>query len=162
MPRDQALRHAVLAFGLALLGTACATTPWPDEPGKPVPVSQAANVEAGEQFMTALTAARAARGLPPPVVAPRYQTELRNFADDLQSGRASAAGVLRAIHTWGRVTYQAGVDAWVLDCTGRTPEPPSALVSIPTAVVSYTGASFRPQSATADQCAVLVVSPRVQ
>ncbi len=39
-----------VTFALAL--AACATSRWPDEPGKPVTVSQAANVEAADQFLT--------------------------------------------------------------------------------------------------------------
>ena len=84
-----------VTFALAL--AACATSRWPDKPGKPVIVSQAANVEAPTSSSTALTAARRARGLPEPVVTPRNQTDIRNFADDLQAGRASAPGAQRAI-----------------------------------------------------------------
>ena len=41
-------------FGLAL-SLSCASTPWPDEPGLPVAVGLAANVDAGDSFLTALT-----------------------------------------------------------------------------------------------------------
>jgi hypothetical protein len=140
---------------------ACATSRWPDEPGKPVTVSQAANVEVADQFMTALTAARRARGLPEPVVTPRNQGDIRNFADDLQAGRTSAPGAQRAIEAWGEKAYQGRVESWLLDCTGgRTLELPPKLIEEPSAVVSYAAAQFRPASSSADQCAVLVVAHR--
>jgi hypothetical protein len=146
-----------LAFALALGG--CASSRWADEPGKPVTTSQVGNVDAGDQFLTALAAARRARGLPEPVVTPRYQSEIRNFADDLQAGRTSAPGAQRAAQAWGRVAYQGPVDSWLVDCTpGQRQQIPAALLDSPSVVVSYAAAQFRPASAAADQCAVLVVA----
>ncbi|HSS38177.1 MAG TPA: hypothetical protein VLT58_05360 [Polyangia bacterium] len=140
---------------------ACATSRWPDEPGKPVTVSQAANVEAADQFLTALTAARSARGLPEPVVTPRNQSDVRHFAEDLQAGRASAPAAQRAIEAWGRAKYEGPVESWLIDCTGgRALELPEKLVSEPSAVMAFAAAQFRPASAAADQCAVLVVARR--
>jgi hypothetical protein len=143
-----------LAFALS-----CASTPWPDEPGLPVAVGLAANVDAGDSFLTALTAARAARGRPAPLVTPRYQSEIRNFAEDLQAGKTSAAGARRAIESWGRVAYRRPVANWVIDCgSGQPPQIPSALAELPVAVISYAAAHFRPRSSASEQCAVLVVA----
>jgi hypothetical protein len=146
------------ALGLALT-LSCASTPWPDEPGLPVAVGLVANVDAGDSFLTALTAARAARSLPAPLATPRYQSEIRNFAEDLQAGKTSAAGARRAIERWGNVAYRRPVTSWLIDCgAGQSPQIPSALAGLPVAVVSYAAAHFRPRSMTADQCAVLVVA----
>jgi len=147
---------SLVALALSLGG--CASTRWADEPGKAVPISFAANEEAGDQFLNALTAAREANGLPAPVVTPSYQSEIRNFAQDLQEGKTSVPGAQRAITTWGRTRFQTQVTAWALDCGGPTPQVPDALVSVPSAVVSFAAAHFRPQSSAADQCAVLVIS----
>ena len=139
----------------------CASNPWPDEPGLPVAVGLAANVDAGDAFLAALTAARAARNLPAPLVTPHYQSEIRNFAEDLQAGKTSAAGAQRAIEAWGRVAYRRPVASWLIDCgAGQPPKIPSALAELPSAVVSYAAARFRPRSMAADQCAILVVAPK--
>ncbi len=153
------IRPALIAGGLALaLASGCATSRWADEPGKAVPVSRAANEEVADQFLNALTAARQANGLPAPVVTPRYQSEIRNFAEDLQSGKTSAPGAQRAIRSWGRAAFQTSVAAWALDCTASPQSIPEALVRVPAAVVSYAAAHFQPQSAASEQCAVLVIS----
>lgn len=159
MQQGNLVRGVVL--GALLLGGACATSRWPDEMGKPVPVSMAENVEAGDQFLNALTDARQKRGLPAPVTVPRYQSDIRNFADDLQQGKTSAPGAQRAIKAWGQVTFQAPVDTWLIDCSpGHAPEVPESLATTGSAVVSYAAAHFRPNSATSDQCVVLVVARR--
>jgi hypothetical protein len=151
-----ALRFAGVCLALVL---SCASSPWPDEPGLPVAPGLAANFDAGDSFLTALTAARAARSLPAPLVTPRYQSEIRNFAEDLQAGRASVAGARRAIESWGRVAYQRPVASWLIDCgSGRAPQIPTVLAELPVAVVSYAAAHFRPRSLAHDQCAVLVVA----
>jgi hypothetical protein len=152
-------RRVLLAGALALASAAgCATTQWADEPGKPVPVGLAENVEIGDQFMNALTSARGAQGLPPPVIAPRYQSELRPYAEDLQAGKTSAPGALKAIKAWGRRAYHGEVETWVVDCgPGRPMEMPSRLLKLPEAIVAYAGARFQPQSSPSAQCAVLVV-----
>ncbi len=147
----------MVALALAI-GSGCATARWADEPGKAVPVSLAANEEAGDQFLNALTSAREANGLPAPVVTPSYQSEIRNFAEDLQAGKTSVPGAERAISSWGHARFQTNVMAWALDCGGPTPEVPDTLVKTPSAVVSFAAAHFRPQSAAGEQCAVLVVS----
>jgi hypothetical protein len=148
-----------LAGGCLALALSCAATHWPDEPGLPVAVGLAANVEAGDSFLAALTAGRAARSLPAPLVTPRYQSEIRNFAEDLQAGRTSAAGARRAIEGWGRVAYRRPVASWLIDCgAGGPPQIPSALAELPAAVVSYAAAHFRPRSLARDQCAILVVA----
>ncbi len=158
-PNCSGLGLATVGFALAL--AACATSRWPDEPGKPVTAGQAPNVEVADQFLTALTAARTARGLPEPIVTPRNQTEVRRFAADLQEGRVSAPGAQRAIEAWGRTAYEGPVESWLVDCTGgRMLELPEKLVSKPSAVMAYAAAQFRPASAATDQCAVLVVARR--
>jgi hypothetical protein len=150
------LRVAGVCLALVL---ACASNPWPDEPGVPVALGLAANVDAAESFLTALTAARRAQSLPAPLVTPRYQSEIRTFAVDLQAGRTSAQGAKRAIESWGRVAYQRPVASWLLDCGwGQPPRIPSALAELPSAVVSYAAAHFRPRSLPRDQCAILVVA----
>jgi hypothetical protein len=141
------------------LSLSCAAMPWPDEPGVPVMLGLAANVEAGDAFLTALTSARSARGLPAPMVTPRYQSDIRTFAQDLQSGRSSAAGARRAIESWGRAAYRRPVDSWIVDCgSGQPPRIPAALIERPAAVISYAASHFRPRSLAVDQCAVLVVA----
>jgi hypothetical protein len=148
------------AVGVCLgLSLGCASTPWPDEPGVPVALGRAANVEADDSFLTALTTAREAHGLPAPLITPSYQSEIRNFAEDLQSGKTSAAGARRAIEAWGGVTYHHAVETWLVDCASGAPQIPSVLGELPTAVVSYAAAHFRPRSLAADQCVVLVVVP---
>lgn len=161
MPRPpRASRVLWSAAGACLaLSLGCASTPWPDEPGVPVALGRAANVDADDTFLTALTTARQAHGLPAPVVTPSYQSEIRNFAEDLQSGKTSAAGARRAIEAWGGVTYHHAVDSWLVDCASGAPQIPPALGELPTAVVSYATAHFRPRSLAADQCVVLVVVP---
>jgi hypothetical protein len=150
------LRVAGVCLVLAL---SCASNPWPDEHGVPVAVGLAADVDAGDAFLTALTAARRGKNLPAPLVTPRYQSEIRNFAEDLEAGRASAAGAKRAIESWGRVAYQRPVASWLLDCGARQPpQIPAALAELPAAVVSYAAAHFRPRSLPRDQCAILVVA----
>jgi hypothetical protein len=150
------LRAAGVCLALAL---SCASNPWPDEPGLPVAVGLAANVDAGDGFLAALSTARAARSLPAPLVTPRYQSEIRNFAEDLQAGKTSATGAQRAIERWGRIAYRRPVASWLVDCgVGQPPQIPSALAELPVAVVSYAAARFRPRSLAADQCAVLVVA----
>ena len=141
------------------LSLGCASTPWPDEPGVPVALGRAANVEAADSFLSALTTARQSRGLPEPMVTPRYQSEMSTLAEDLQSGKTSAAGARRAIEAWGGATYHHPVESWLLDCASGPPRIPSALGEHPAAVVSYAAAHFRPRSLAADQCVVLVVVP---
>lgn len=147
---------------LAALAGACATSRWPDEPGKPVPASLAENVEAGDQFLNALTAARQQKGLPAPVTVPQYQDDLRVFATELQEGHTSAPRAQRAMQEWGEKRFHARVDTWLVDCaSGHPPEVPEKLANSETAlVVAYAAAHFHPNSAQGDQCAVLVVASR--
>jgi hypothetical protein len=149
------------AAGVCLaLGLSCASTPWPDEPGVPVALGRAANVEAGDAFLSALTATRGTLGLPAPLVTPRYQSDIRSFAEDLQSGKASAAGARRAAEAWGRLAYHRPVESWIVDCgAAQPPRVPGSLAGRPAVVVSYAAAHFRPRSLGQDQCAVLVVAP---
>lgn len=141
------------------LSLGCASSPWPDEPGVPVALGRAANVEANDSFLTALTTSRQARGLPAPLVTPSYQSEINTFAEDLQSGKTSVAGARRAIEAWGGLTYHHTVETWLVDCAKGALQIPSVLGELPTAVVSYAAAHFRPRSLAADQCVVLVVVP---
>ena len=154
------MRFVSRVAGVCLaLTLSCASTPWPDEPGVPVAIGRAANVDAGDTFLSALTAAREARSLPAPLVTPRYQSEMTTFADDLQAGETSAAGARRAIEKWGGATYHHAVESWLVDCRKGAPQVPGALAELPSAVVSYAAAHFRPRSLAADQCVVLVVAP---
>ena len=139
-------------------GLACSSVPWPDEPGVPVAIIRASNVQAEDSFLTQLTTERAAAGRAAPVVTPRYQSEILTFAGDLQTGKISAAEARRSIERWGRVAFQRDVGAWVVSCTGGGMTVPSELSSVPSAVVAVAAAHFRPRSMTADQCAILVVA----
>ncbi|HEY6475156.1 MAG TPA: hypothetical protein VI456_01160 [Polyangia bacterium] len=154
------LRFVSRGAGVCLaLALSCASNPWPDEPGVPVALGRAANVDAGDSFLSALTATREARGLPAPMVTPRYQSEIGTFADDLQGGKTSAAGARRAIEAWGGSAYRRTVKSWLVDCGKGSSQLPSALAELPSAVVSYAAAHFRPRSLATDQCVVLVVAP---
>lgn len=149
-----------MTVSLTLLATSgCATTPWPDEPGVQVALSQAQNVQAADTFLATLTARRRAARLPAPVVTPRYQSEIRVFAEDLQAGKMSAPTALKTIERWGKVAYQRNVGAWLLDCAaGPNMKIPDDLVEMPSAVISYAAAHFHPVSMSKDQCAILVVA----
>src|SRR5262245_16191528 len=94
VPRGSSLICATL---LSTLVAGCASLPWPDEPGVPVALSRAANVQAGDAFIAKLTAERRAANLPPPLLAPRQQDEIRVFAEDLQAGKLTAGEAQRAI-----------------------------------------------------------------
>jgi hypothetical protein len=138
----------------------CAGTPWPDEPGVPVALAQSENVQAGDAFLDALGARRRSLNLPAPIVTPRYQAELRVIAEDLQAGKTSAGGARQAAQTWGRTAYGQDVASFVVDCAAPGGmELPSRLVEMPSAVISYAAAHFRPRSLGRDQCAVVVVAP---
>jgi hypothetical protein len=139
---------------------ACAALPWPDEPGVPVAMSRAANVQAEDAFLARLMADRGAAGRSAPVVTPGYQTEIRSFAEDLQAGKTSAAEARRSIERWGRAAFQRDVGSWVVSCTGGGMTVPSELVDMPSAVVAVAAAHFRPRSMTAEQCALLIVAVR--
>jgi hypothetical protein len=153
---DARVRMILLSVAIA---AGCAGLPWPDEPGIPVALSRAANAQTDEEFLTRLTAERRAASLPAPVLTPRHQDEIRNFAEDLQGGKLTAAEALRAIDRWGRAAYQRSVATWIIDCAaGDKMKLPGALVDRPSAVVSFATAHFRPRSLASDQCAVLVVA----
>ena len=158
--RNGSFANATVLAGFALaLASACAGSPWPDEPGIPVALSEANNLEAGDAFLTALTARRRSANLPAPIVTPRYQGEIRAFAENLQAGKTSVAGAERAIADWARAAYQREVIAFAIDCSrGERMELPSRLVELPSAVISYAAAHFRPRSRPNDQCAILVVA----
>ncbi len=142
------LRAIVLS---AAAFAACAGLPWPDEPGVPVALSRAANVQAADVFLAKLTAERRAANRAAPVLAPRLDDVLRAAAEDLQAGKLTAGEVKRGIERWG--------SAWLVDCAGgENMKLPSALVERPSAVVSFAAAHFRPRSLASDQCAVLVVA----
>ena len=148
---------AVVAAAAAVAG--CAGLPWPDEPGVPVALSRATNVQSSDTFLAKLTAERRAANLPPPVVTPRHQDGILAVAEDLQAGKLTASEAQRAIDRWGKAAYQRSVATWLVDCAaGEGMKVPRALVDRPSAVVSYATAHFRPRSLATDQCAVLVVA----
>lgn len=150
---------AAVVVAAALAGAGCASVPWPDEPGRPVEPSRAANLQAADQFFDALTARRRAANLPPPVVAGRLQLHFERIAEALQRGDLSAAAARREALRWGRETYKRDVDAWLVDCTaGAATAFPSLLLDRPIAVISFAAARFRPRSLSADQCAVIVLA----
>jgi hypothetical protein len=157
---EGSLRDLVRVVGVCL-ALACAALPWPDEPGVPVEVSQASNVDAGDVFLAALTDRRRTAGRPAPLVASRYQADIRTFALDLQSGRISATVARRAIESWGQAAYGRTVESWAIDCAAgdRMPIPPQ-LIELPSAVISYAAAHFRPRSLAQgpNQCAILTVA----
>jgi hypothetical protein len=134
--------------------------PWPDEPGVPVEMSRSANVQTEDTFLARLTVDRGAAGRTAPVVTPRYQSEIRAFAQDLQAGKISAAEARRSIERWGRAAFERDVGAWVVSCTGGSMTVPTELTNMPSAVVSVAAAHFRPRSMTAEQCALLIVAVR--
>jgi hypothetical protein len=141
------------------LALGCGGTSWPDEPGVPVALSQADNVQAGDAFLDALSARRRAINLPEPIITPRYQAELRVIAEDLQGGKLSATGARQSAQDWGRKAYGQDVEIFVADCAAPGGAvPPQRLVEMPAAVISYAAAHFRPRSLGRDQCAVLVVA----
>jgi hypothetical protein len=149
----------VVSFAWLASLSGCAGPSWPDEPGIPVELSQAANVQAGDAFLAALTARRRSATLPAPIVAPRYQSDLRPIAEDLQAGKTSAAGAERAAAAWGRAAYARDVATFLVDCAaGDKMEVPSKLASMPSAVISYAAAQFRPRSLPKTQCVVIVVA----
>jgi hypothetical protein len=153
------LRAGALSAAVMVFAVGCASSPWPDEPGVPVALSRAANVQAGDTFIARLTAERRASNLPPPVLTPHNQDDIRAFAEDLQAGKLSAAEAQRAIDRWARAAYRRAVVTWLVDCAaGDGMKLPRALVDRPSAVVSYAAAHFRPRSLAGEQCAVLVVA----
>jgi len=155
---------AARALWLACLGLAafgCAGPGWPDEPGVPVTVSRARNLDAEEAFVDDLTTLRLGEAVPEPIVTPALQHAIRTIAERLQTGSLSAEQARQISAAWGRAVYHRDVDAWALDCSaGRKMWVPPALIDRPTVVISYASAQFRPRSAAADQCATLVVSAR--
>ena len=154
--------RGLLALGLAAVALgSCASTGWPDERGVPVPLSYAENAAAGQAFIEALTAARAGRPLPTPAVMPAFEPQLRTLAETLQRGECSAPGALDAVRRWGGKAYRRPVDAWILDCRdGPRMSLPSALTAPPALAISYVASHFRPKSASAVQCGIVVVSAR--
>jgi hypothetical protein len=122
-------------------------------------VSHARNARAGDDFVRALTAKRAGRAVPAPLVNARYQAALRQVAVKLQDGTISAERARQAADEWGQRVYHGAARTWVLDCAkgADLPLPPELLAS-PTAVLTYAPAEFRPRSFTRDQCAIVVVA----
>jgi hypothetical protein len=156
--RPRALRP--LAFAFVALAS-CASTSWPDEPGVPVPLGYAENATAGQAFLEALTAARAGRTLPTPTVMPAFEPQLRQLAETLQRGECSAPAALAAVRSWGETAYRRPIEAWLLDCAeGPRMSLPRGLTAPPAIAISYVASHFRPRSAPAVQCAIVVVSAR--
>jgi hypothetical protein len=144
----------------SLITAACAGMPWPDEPGVAVVLSRADNAQTGERFLAAITARRQEAHRPAPLVTQDLQADMAKVADDLQEGRLSATAARREARSWGRQAYRREVEAWVVDCAaGDDMAFPPELVARSVLVMSYAAARFRPRSAAADQCGVIVVAP---
>ncbi len=161
MPTGEGSLRDLARLAGVCLSLACATLPWPDEPGVPVEVSQSANVDAADTFLAALTDQRRTAGRPAPLVASRYQADIRTFALDLQSGKISATVARRAIESWGQAAYGRTVESWAIDCGARDKMAiPANMIDLPSAVISYAAAHFRPRSLAQgpNQCAILVVA----
>jgi hypothetical protein len=157
-PGNVRLRAGVLSAAIVFTA-GCTRSPWPDEPGIPVALSRAVNVQAGDTFIAKLTAERRASNLPPPVLTPTNQDGIRIIAEDLQAGKLSAAEAQDAINRWGRAAYQRPVVVWLVGCAaGDGMKLPHTLVDRPSAVISYATAHFHPRSLAGEQCAVLVVA----
>jgi hypothetical protein len=160
VPPTEGLHFSRLGL-VALVAFGCGGARWPDEPGIPVAVGRARNLNSDEAFIEALTTRRLGEALPRPIVTPALQRAIRPIAEQLQDGSVSAERALRASQAWGRSAYHRDVDAWVLDCAaGKEMWLPSALIAQPILVISYASAQFRPRSARSEQCATIVVSAR--
>ena len=148
-----------LCLGVCLT-IACSHRSWPDEPGIPVELVRAENVDAADTFLSTLTSRRRAEQRTPPIVAPGYETEMRGFAEDLQAGKTSAGGTEGAVAAWARSVYHREVKSFVLDCSAGSAMPlPAFLVEAPTLVIACAAAHFRPRSLPHRQCAVIAVVP---
>src|SRR4051812_2181015 len=159
MHRGVASIHAAMLSAAVAFAAGCAGSPWPDEPGVPVALSRAANVQAGDTFVAKLTAERRAASLPPPVLTPDHQDGIRAFAEDLQAGKLTPAEARGAIDRGGRTAYQRPGATRLVDCgPGENMKGPHRLVERPSAVLAYAAAHFRPRSLASEQCAVLVVA----
>jgi hypothetical protein len=162
--RPRALRPFAFAFAFAFAFVAlasCASTRWPDERGVPVPLSYAENATAGQAFLDALTAARAGTTLPTPTVMPSFEPQLRELAETLQRGECSAPAALAAVRRWGETASRRPFEAWLLDCGEGPPmNLPRGLTAPPAIAISYVASHFRPRTASAVQCAIVVVSAR--
>jgi hypothetical protein len=157
----RALRPRRLLLGLlaAAAASSCSHSPWPDEPGVAVELVRAKNVDAADRFLTALTNRRRAANRAEPSVAPRYQDEIRTFAEDLQAGKISVADAEQAVKKWARAAYGRDVKTFALDCSaGASMQLPDALVATPFVVISFAAAHFRPRSLAKPQCAILMTA----
>ncbi len=140
--------------------TVSAGIPWPDEPGIPVELGRADNVNAEEAFSAAMVARRRATNLPELTVASGRQGEIRALAEALQAGKISALGAREEAIKWGRSSYGREVKAYLVDCAaGAGMSIPEALAKVPGAAIAYAAAHFRPRSFASTQCALLVVVP---
>jgi hypothetical protein len=151
-------RRRLLGLLAAAVASSCAHSPWPDEPGIPVEIVRFDNLNAGDAFFATLTDRRRAANREPPVTAPRYQSDIRAFADDLQAGKTSIRAAERAVEAWARAAYAREVKTFALDCSAGSAMPlPDLLVQTPVAVISYAAAHFHPRSLPKRQCAILGV-----
>jgi len=155
---DPRLRRRAPSLLGALLALACSHRPWPDEPGIPIELRRADNVEAGETFLSTVANRRRADNRTEPIVAPLYQEAIRPFAEDLQTGKTSVGAVERDVEAWARRAYRRDVKTFVLDCSAGSAMPlPPLMVETPSLVIAYAAAHFRPRSLPNAQCAIVAV-----
>jgi hypothetical protein len=152
-------RYLLAALAGGAVAASCSHSPWPDEPGVPVELARAENVNVGDGFLETLTNRRRAANRSAPIVAPRYQAEIQTFAEDLQAGKVSITGAERAIGKWARAAYRRDVTTFALDCSAGVNMPlPAELVEMPFVVISFAAVHFRPRSLPKPQCAILLTA----
>jgi hypothetical protein len=157
MFRSSHLRCLTAAL-LPLLG--CAGVEWPDQPGTPVPLSRADNVEASDTFLKVVTERRQADGLSQPIVIVKLQSQMAEAILAVQDGRLSPQDAIRNTDMWGATILGGDVDTWLIDCSsGSKMKVPRALLKTETLSLTFSAGYVRLPGATENMCAVLVMAP---
>jgi hypothetical protein len=153
------MRLLAAVASCATLATACAHAGWRDELGRPVELNRVENIDAADDFFEALTARRRDVGGAEPSVAPQYQSEMRQMAEDLQAGKSSLSGALVAVGKWARAAYGREVETYALDCSpGAVMSLPPDLIKPPFVAIAFAAAYFRPPSLSSKRCVILTVA----